>query len=71
MSMAGKIKREYIARLKQTTREMSLMQVGPIIFGSTDAIITFLRRHGLLAATKTCTRYIGHAGYTWVHARCA
>ena len=34
---------------------MSLIQTGPIIFGSTDA---FLWHHRLLAANKTCTRQV-------------
>ena len=37
------------------TGEMSLLQTGPIILGSTEGIIAFLRQHGLLAASKTCT----------------
>ena len=37
---------------------MSLIQTGPIIFGSTEAIVAFLRRNHLLVATKTCTRQV-------------
>ena len=30
---------------------MSLLQLGPVIFGGTPGIIQYLRRHGLLAST--------------------
>ena len=37
---------------------MSLLQLGPTIFGRTPGIITYMRSKGLLAQTKTCARYI-------------
>ena len=37
---------------------MSLLQLGPIIFGSTQGIIDYLRQHGVLAANKTHTRQV-------------
>ena len=36
---------------------MSLLQLGPVLFGGTGGIISYLRGHGLLAVTKDCTRY--------------
>ena len=34
----------------------SLLQLGDTIWGGTDKIISFLRRNGLLASTKNCSR---------------
>jgi hypothetical protein len=34
---------------------MSLMELGPVMFGGTDGIIQFFRRKGLLSQTKNCT----------------
>lgn len=36
--------------------ELSLLEVGPIIFGGTQGIITFLRSKRLLASRATCLR---------------
>ena len=36
---------------------MSLLQLGPVLFGGTGGIISYLRGHGLLAVTKDYTRY--------------
>ena len=35
---------------------MSLLEVGPVMFGGTDRIITYLRARNLLAANQDCTR---------------
>jgi len=35
---------------------MSLLELGPIIFGGVEGIITYLRGNRLLAQSKTCTR---------------
>ena len=37
---------------------MSLMQLGPVMFGGVDGIIDFLRHNGLLACNLDCQRYI-------------
>ena len=37
---------------------MSLLQLGPTIFGGTPGIITYMQSNGLLATAKTCARYI-------------
>ena len=34
----------------------SLLQLGDTIWGGTDKIISFLRRNGLLASAKNCSR---------------
>jgi hypothetical protein len=36
---------------------MSLLQLGPIIFGGAPGIITYLRNRNLLAQNKNCARY--------------
>ena len=33
---------------------MSILQLGPVIFGETDQLITYLQRKNLLASNKTC-----------------
>ena len=38
--------------------KMSLLQLGPTIFGGTTGIITYMQSNGLLATTKMCTRFI-------------
>ena len=35
---------------------LSLLQLGPVLFGGTGGIISYLHGHGLLAVTKDCTR---------------
>ena len=35
---------------------MSLLEIGPTIFGDTDEIIDFLTRKGLLASSMICAR---------------
>ena len=35
---------------------MSILDVGDIIFGGTPGIISYLRRKGLLAQSKMCSR---------------
>ena len=35
---------------------MSLLEVGPVIFGGVAGIVTYLRQHRLLATQKTCSR---------------
>ena len=37
---------------------MALLYLGPVMFGGTDTIIAYLRSHGMLSASKTCTRYL-------------
>ena len=34
---------------KQEPANMSSLELGPVIFGGTEGIITFMRNHGLLA----------------------
>ena len=36
---------------------MSLLDLGPVIFGGNEKIIAFLRQNRLLARIQTCTRY--------------
>ena len=43
-------------RLARDQANMSLLELGPVIFGGTEGIITFMRNHGLLAQSKTCVR---------------
>ena len=33
---------------------MSLLELGLVIFGGTEGIITFMRSHGLLVQSKNC-----------------
>ena len=33
---------------------MSILQLGPVIFGDTDKLIRYLQRKGLLSTNKTC-----------------
>ena len=35
---------------------MSLLSVGPVMFGGTGRIVSYLRARHLLAANKNCTR---------------
>ena len=35
---------------------MSLLEIGPIAFGGTPAIVAYFRRYNLLAVNKTCCR---------------
>ena len=35
---------------------MSLLQLGPVLFGGTDGIITYLQNHALLARSQNCIR---------------
>ena len=42
--------REKLAGVKN----MSLLELGPIIFGGTEKIIQYLRRHALLARQSNC-----------------
>ena len=35
---------------------MSLLDIGPVIFGDTDGIITYSRTHGLLSQGLNCIR---------------
>ena len=37
---------------------MSLLQLGPVLFGGTPGIIQYFRRHGLLATRMDCSRYV-------------
>ena len=37
---------------------MSLLEIGPVIFGGNTGIITYLRIRGLLARSCTCTRCV-------------
>ena len=46
-----------ITKFKFHVNIMSLKDVGPIIFGGTPGIISYLRHKGLLATSKTCGRY--------------
>ena len=41
---------------ERTTCTMSLMQLGPVMFGRTAGIIQYLRRHGLLASRMDCSK---------------
>ena len=41
-------------RLKKA--KMSLLDIGPVIFGTTDGLIDYLRQHHLLAGSSTCSR---------------
>ena len=36
---------------------MSLLELGPVIFGGTEAIISYFRAHRLLATSCICTRF--------------
>lgn len=40
---------------------MSLLGLGPVIFGGTDAIIAFMRTHRLLASRQDCARCAARA----------
>ena len=37
--------------------KMSLLDIGPIAFGGNEAIISYLRSHGVLARSCDCVRY--------------
>ena len=36
---------------------LSLMQLGPVMFGGVDGIIDYFRQNGLLADSLNCQRY--------------
>ena len=36
--------------------EMSLLELGPILFGDIEKLISYMRGKGLLASTLTCSR---------------
>ena len=42
---------------KHSSLTMSLLDLGPVIFGGNEKIIAFLRQNRLLARIQTCTRY--------------
>ena len=37
---------------------MSLLELGPIIFGDVDGLIVYFRTKGLLATSCSCVRYL-------------
>ena len=37
--------------------EMSLLELGPILFGDIEKLISYMRGKGLLASTLTCSNY--------------
>ena len=45
-----------VSRLRKSAVRMSLLELGPVIFGGTDAIISFLRTNGLLSTRQNCIR---------------
>ena len=45
-----------LAGLAGNSYKMSLLEIGPVIFGSTEGLIDYLRRHHLLADHCNCTR---------------
>ena len=40
--------------IKQEPANMSLLELGLVIFGGIEAIVTFMRNHGLLVQSKNC-----------------
>ena len=56
--MSSTVWRQNLSTNSRGAGEMSLLQTGPIIFGSTEGIIAFLRHHSLLGSSKTCTRQV-------------
>ena len=39
---------------------MSLLEIGPVMFGGTEKIIEYLRQHRILAGSNNCARLFSH-----------
>ena len=48
-------------KCKALLTNMSLLEIGPVMFGGTEKIIEYLRQHGVLAGSNNCARFYAHS----------
>ena len=54
--MRARVARREFCLLRKRGSEMSLLDIGPVIFGAKEGLIDYLRRHHLLADHLNCSR---------------